>query len=152
MNKSIIIAILLVSMMVVARIIMGGLALLSGQVSLLSILLPIVLGLLILIGIIKGQRLAWQWGRLLGLFGGFVLTFATVGASLRIPEEPAMIIVAFLLAMQGLPLFFLFFALGTVGTKEHFRIICPGCGKSNVKGGNFLFSKVICRNCNAEWS
>jgi hypothetical protein len=152
MNKSITVAVVSVSIMVIARIIMGGLALLSGQVSPLSILLPIVFALLILIGIIKGQRLAWQWGRLLGLLGAFVLTFAAVGTSFHIPEEPALVIVTALVAMQGVPLFPMFFALGTAGAKEHFRLICPGCGKSKVKAGNFLFTKVICRQCNTAWS
>jgi len=131
---------------------MGGLALLSGQVSLLSIPIPIIVAVLILIGIIKGQRLAWQWGRLLGLLGAVILTFTAVSAFARIPDQPAMLIVAILIALQGIPLFPMFFALGTVGAKEHFRVICPACGKSKVKGGNFLYTKVICRECNTQWS
>jgi hypothetical protein len=138
--------------MVVARIIMGGLALLSGRVSPLSVLLPVAVALLILIGIIKGQRLAWQWGRLLGLIGAVLLTLMAIGAVIRIPEQPAMLIVAVLIGLQGVALFPMFFALGTTGAKEHFRVICPACGKSKVKGGNFLFTKVICRECNQEWS
>ena len=152
MNKPIIIAVLSVSMMVAARLIMGGLALLSGQVSPLSILVPIVVALLILIGIIKGQRLAWQWGRLLGLLGAITLTLAAIGMFMQVSEEPALIIVAILIALQGIPLFPMFFALGTAGAKQHFRVICPDCGKSKVKGSNFFFTKVICRNCNTEWS
>jgi len=138
--------------MVLARIIMGGLVLLSGQASLLFILLPIALVLLILIGIIKGQRLAWQWGRLLGLFGAVVLSLAAAGAFARVPDQPALLVVAILIALQGIPLFPMFFALGTVGAKEHFRVICPDCGQSKVRGGNFLFTKVICRKCNTQWA
>jgi hypothetical protein len=152
MNKSIIIAAASVSIMIVARIIMGGLALLFGRVSPLSVLLPIAVALLILIGIIKGQRLAWQWGRLLGLLGGVLLTLSAGGAALRIPDQPLMLINAFLLALQGVPLFPMFFALGTRGAREHFRVICPACGKSKVKGGNFLFTRVVCRECNHEWA
>lgn len=152
MKKPVIVAVVSVSIMVFARIIMGGLALLSDRVSPLSILLPVAVALLILIGIIKGQRLAWQWGRLLGLLGAVVLTLSAIGAAIRIPEQPAMLIVAVLIALQGVPLFPMFFALGTTGAKEHFRVICPACGKSRVKGGNFLFTKVICRECNHEWS
>jgi hypothetical protein len=138
--------------MVVARIITGILALLYGRVSPLSLLLPIAVALLILIGIIKGQRLAWQWGRLLGLVGAVLLTLLAVTTAIQIPERPALLIVAVLLALQGLPLFPMFFALGTTGAKEHFRVICPACGKSKVKGGDFLFTKVVCRECNQEWS
>jgi hypothetical protein len=152
MNKPIIVAIASVSIMIVARIIMGGLALLSGRVLPLLVLLPVAVALLILIGIIKGQRLAWQWGRLLGLLGAVVLTFSAIRVAIRIPDQPLMLIPAVLIALQGVPLFPMFFALGTTGAKEHFRVICPACGKSRVKGGNFLFTKVICRECNHEWS
>jgi len=89
---------------------------------------------------------------MLGLLGAIILTIAAVSTSACIPEEPAMLIIAILIALQGIPLFPMFFALGTVGAKEHFRVICPNCGKSNVKGGNFLFTKVVCRKCNAQWS
>ena len=152
MKKPIVVAVVSVSIMIIARIIMGGLALLSGQVSLLSILIPITLAFLILAGIITRQRLAWQWGRMLGLLGAIVLTFSAIVTGMQIPENPALIIVVIFIAMQGVPLFPMFFALGTVGAKEHFRVICPGCGKSKVKGGNFLFTKVVCRKCNAHWS
>lgn len=151
MNKSIIVAVLSVSMMVVARIIMAALVLLNGHFP-LPVLLPIVVAILILIGIVKGQRLAWQWGRLLGLVGAIILTLSAVGAAMRIPENPTLVIGTILLAMQGIPLFPLFFVLGTKEAKEHFRVICPQCGKSRVKGGNFLFTKVLCRVCGAEWS
>jgi hypothetical protein len=152
MKKPIIIAVVSVCTMVTARIVMGGLALLHGRVSLLAILLPIVVALLILIGIIKGHRLAWQWGRLVGLLGAIILTLSAYGAFVRIPVRPEMLIVAILMALQGIPLFPLFFALGTVAAKEHFRVICPSCGGSKVKGSDFLFTKVTCRNCNAQWS
>jgi hypothetical protein len=152
MKKPIIVAAISVSIMVVSRIIMGGLALLFGRVSPLSVLLPVAVALLILIGIIKGQRLAWQWGRLLGLLGAVVLTLTAIMAALRIPDQPLMLINAVLIGLQGVPLFPMFFALGTMGAKEHFGVICPACGKSRVKGGNFLFTKVICRQCNHEWS
>ena len=152
MKKPVTVAVASVSIMVIARIITGVLALLSGQVSPLPILLPVVVALLILIGIIKRQRLAWQWGRLLGLFGAVVFTLAAIGTATHVPEVPALLIVAVLVALQGVPLFPMFFALGTTGAKEHFRVICPACSKSKVKGGNFLFTKVICRECNQEWS
>lgn len=152
MKGSVLVAVASVGMMVTARIVMGALALLSGQVSPVSLILPIGVALLILIGILKGQRLAWQWGRMLGLLGAIILTLAAASASTEVAEEPAMLVVVILLGLQGIPLFPMFFALGTRGAKEHFRVICPDCGGSKVKGGDFLFTKAICRECNATWS
>ena len=101
MNKSIIVAAVSLSIMVVSRVIMGGLALWFGSASPLSALLPVAVALLILIGIIKGHRLAWQWGRMLGLLGAVVLTFTAIMVSLRIPEQPLLLITAVLVALQG---------------------------------------------------
>jgi hypothetical protein len=156
MKKPIVIAVVSVSIMVASRIIMGGLALLSGQLSpvdvLVDIMLPVLLAVLILVGIIKGHHLAWQWGRLLGLAAAILLTVIAVVTFAHSGEQPEMMIVAVFVAVQGIPLFPMFFALGTNGAREHFRLICPSCGSSRVKGANFLFTKAICRRCNATWS
>jgi hypothetical protein len=151
MNASILVAVISVAIMVLARLVMGGLAFLSGRVPIASITIPIGLGILILVGIILGQRLAWQWGRLLGLFGGIVLSLAAFGALARAGEAPGLVIVGVLLLMQGVPLFPMFFALGTQGARRHFRLICPQCGSSKPRGGNFLFTKAICRDCGTSW-
>jgi hypothetical protein len=151
MKVSILVAAVSVGVMVFARVFMGVLAMLSGTLSMVSVLIPVAVALLILIGIVRGQRLAWQWGRLLGLLGGLILTFAALGAFARASEQPGFLIVGVLLALQGVPLFPMFFALGTQGAREHFRLICPQCGSAKPKGGNFLYTKAICRKCSASW-
>jgi len=72
MNRPILVAAVCVGLMVLARVFMGVLALLSGQVSILAVVLPVAVALLIT--------------------GG-------------------------LLALQGMPLFPMFFALGTRGAR-----------------------------------
>ncbi len=152
MNVSILIAAVAIGLMVFARLFMGVLALLAGQASIAAVLLPVAVALLILYGIVMGQRLAWQWGRLLGLFGGIVLTLAAVGAFSNANGEPGMLIAGGLLMLQGVPLFPMFFALGTKGAREHFRLSCPNCGAAKPKGGNFLFTEAVCRKCDERWS
>ncbi|MBN1510303.1 MAG: hypothetical protein JW955_25875 [Sedimentisphaerales bacterium] len=151
MNASNIVAAISVGIMVFARLFMGILLFLSGNVSVVGIVLPVAVALLILIGILVGQRLAWQWGRLLGLLGGIILTLAAVGAFAQAQEGSGYVVAGVLMALQGLPLFPMFFALGTRGAKEHFRLICPECGSGRPKGGNFLFTKAVCRKCSATW-
>ena len=130
---------------------MGALAFALGTAPGISIVVPIVLAVLILAGIIVGHRLAWQWGRLLGLPGGLILSLAAFGAFSRAVEQPGFLVVGVLLAMQGLPLFPMFFALGTQGARKHFRLICPQCGSRKSRAANFLFTKAICRNCDTSW-
>ncbi len=151
MKTSILVAAVSVGIMVFARLFMGVLAFLSGSVSIFAVVFPVAIAVLILAGILKGQRLAWQWGRLLGLFGAIILTFAAFSAFMQVQEEPGYVVVGVLLALQGLPLFPMFFALGTRGAKEHFRVICPECGSTKPKGGDLLFTKAVCRKCKATW-
>lgn len=151
MSRSVWIAAVCGGIMVLSRLSMGVLAMIGGGVSILGVVAPVGIAVLILIGILAGQRLAWQWGRLLGLFGGLVLTFAAVGTFAKAQGRPEVLIVGILLLLQGAPLFPMFFALGMRGAREHFRLICPGCGHARPKGGNFLFTEAVCRKCAARW-
>ena len=45
----------------------------------------------------------------------------------------------------------MFFALGTDEARQYFRLVCPQCGRSRSRGGNFLHTQAICRNCKAAW-
>jgi hypothetical protein len=152
MHTSILVAAISVGIMVFARLFMGVLILLGGGGSILAVAVPIVVALLILYGIVMGHRLAWQWGRLLGLFGGVLLTLGALGVLARSAEGSGYLIAGVLLLLQGLPLFPMFFALGRPGAREHFRLTCPQCGYARPKGGNFLFTKAICRKCAASWT
>jgi len=151
MNASILVAAISVGVMVFARLLMGVLALGTGGASIPGVLLPIVVAVLIFWGIVAGHRLAWQWGRLLGLVGGILLTFAAVGVFSRADGQAGPLIVGTLVALQGIPLFPLFFALGTPQARQYFRLVCPQCGSSKPQGGNFLFSKAICKKCKTTW-
>jgi hypothetical protein len=151
MKISILIAATAIGLMVFARIFMGVLALVAGQASIVAVVLPVAVALLIMYGIVMGKRLAWQWGRLLGLLGGIILTLAAVGAFANAEGDPTTMIAGGLLALQGIPLFPMFFALGTKGAREHFRLTCPQCGAGKPKGGNFLFTEALCRKCGTRW-
>jgi hypothetical protein len=105
----------------------------------------------VLVGIVAGYRLAWQWGRLLGLVGGIVLTLAAIRVFSQAGGWAGPLIVATLIALQGVPLLPMFFAFGTRQARQHLRLICPQCGCRKSKGGNFLSTKAICKECRATW-
>jgi hypothetical protein len=48
-------------------------------------------------------------------------------------------------------MFPMFFALGTHEARQYFRLVCPQCGHRRPRGGNFLYTRAICRNCNVAW-
>lgn len=151
MSRSVWLAAVCGGIMVLSRLSMGVLAMIGGGNPILGFVVPVAIALLILVGILAGQRLAWQWGRLLGLFGGILLTFAAVGTFARAQGRPEVLIVGALLLLQGVPLFPMFFALGTRGAREHFRLSCPQCGHAKPRGGNFLFTEAVCRKCATRW-
>jgi hypothetical protein len=151
MNVSILVAAISVGLMVFARLLMGMLVLAGGGAAIPAVLIPIVVAVLILWGIVTGHRLAWQWGRLLGLVGGTLLTLMAIGVFSKAGGRPGLLIVGTLLALQGVPLFPMFFALGTPEARQHFRLVCPQCGSSKPKGGNFLFTKATCKKCKTVW-
>ena len=152
MKTPIIIAVVSVSFMFIVKVIAAATTFMAGQATIIKTLLPVIISLLILIGIVKGYRLAWQWGRIIGLIWAIIMAIIAYSVFAEIPENPEMLFFAILITFQEILLLSMFFALGTNAAKEHFHIICPDCGKSKVKGGNFLFTKVICRECNATWS
>lgn len=153
MPTSVLVAAIAVGIMVFSRLFMGVLILLGGGwAAMVNVVIPIAVALLILYGIIVGQRLAWQWGRLLGLLGGVLLTLTAVGILSRSAEGPGYLMIGVLLLLQGVPLFPMFFALGTQSARTHFRLTCPQCGHAKPKGGNFLFTRAVCRKCNASWT
>jgi len=151
-HPSILVAAISVGVMVFARLFMGVLIVVGGGGSVISVVVPIVVALLILYGIVMGHRLAWQWGRLLGLLGGVLLTFVAVVTLSNSADRPGLLIVGVLLLLQGIPLFPMFFALGTEGARAHFRLTCPQCGHAKPRGGNFLFTKAVCKKCGASWT
>jgi len=151
MNASVLVAVVSVVVVVLVRVAIGGLAFLSGRASLAGTVIPVGVAMLILAGIIVRHRLAWQWGRLVGLVGGIFLSISAVAFLSRAGEHPNLLFVAILLAMQGMPLLSMFFALGTQGARRHFRLICPNCGSQRSRAGNFLYTKIVCKDCDTSW-
>lgn len=151
MPKSIVVAIVAVAVMVLGRIVCSLFLLASGDASLFRSLIPVLVALLILVGIITGHRLAWQWGRILGIISAILLTLLTLSVFTKATPANGSTIIAGFLSLSAVSLYVLFFMLGTTSAKTHFKLICPLCGAAKPKGGNFLYTKAICKKCNAEW-
>lgn len=111
--------------------------------------------LLILWGIVVGNRLAWQWGRLIAPLGAFLLGLSIV-VGVRVAQnardlwEFSPYLVTGLLSI--VLLLVIFFALGTVSARRHFRLVCPRCGSSRSRAVDFSFSLASCQRCRYRWS
>lgn len=109
--------------------------------------LRLIIPFLILLGIIKGNRLAWQWGRLLTILAFVGILISTImifikGGSYS-QANPFLFV--------GVPSLLIFISFGTYSAKEHFRLICPNCVKAKIKPDDFLFNNAKCKKCNHVW-
>ena len=112
-------------------------------------------GLLILWGMIVGNRLAWQWGRLLGVLAAIVLTIVTLAAFSEVRKAnsltPALILGVGFPLLEAVCLYTIFFALGRPSAKRYFRLECPSCGQFTNTANDFLFAQAKCRACRKVW-
>lgn len=104
---------------------------------------------LLVLGLWRGSRLAWLWGRYLTLVLGVAvaarLTFGVVRHELETP-----VLLAASLALC-LPLFTAGIALGRRSVHAAFDLVCPACGTSTSLGADLLFRKARCGTCKQVW-
>jgi hypothetical protein len=106
------------------------------------------IGALIIAGFVNGHRLAWQWGRLIGLVlgTGFLLMSATL--ALRGDNNPLTFSIA---AVFSASLILMGVLLGLPKSRAYFRLVCPDCGSREVKATDFLFNTAKCEKCECRW-
>lgn len=103
---------------------------------------------LVLYGVIKGHKLAWQWGRFASVVGFVGMVAGLVGklqgGYLVTYSDLPYIMVAIFAAI-------VYFALGMESSREHFGLVCPSCSSHKVAAENLMFSKAKCKQCKSTW-
>jgi hypothetical protein len=113
-----------------------------------------ILSALVLWGLIAGHRLAWQWGRVLGLLGALLMLLVGIVSFAGGPVAGGILAK---LVMSGAALFIsaclftIVFALGTQSAKKYFRLRCPECGRYTNSAADFFFNQAKCKNCGEIW-
>ena len=112
-----------------------------------------VVSILILVGFIKGHKLAWQWGRVLGLLGACLYSAVFIAIILNSDglHSENYIFVGSILLFVIIPLFTIFISLGTLSARKHFQLLCPECDIPTSKAADFLFNKAKCKKCGNVW-
>lgn len=116
--------------------------------------ISVVVGGLILWGLVVGHRLAWQWGRVLGVIGAVLMLLVGV-VSLAAGAAPGNPVARFIIAGVSLfvsgCLFTIFFSLGSRSAKAYFALRCPECRAFTSAAADFLFNKAKCKKCGEIW-
>jgi hypothetical protein len=106
----------------------------------------LALGAVVVRGLLRRHRLAWQWGRLGGyVFGAWELAHGTWSAVERTVDWLSVRGILF-----GVLWLFSAVALGSSDAKAWFRVICPRCGRTGVSA-NLYYSEGRCRRCARSW-
>jgi hypothetical protein len=104
---------------------------------------------LLVLGLWRGSRLAWLWGRHLTLvLGVAVAARLSLGVVRHELEAPVLVVASLALC---LPLFTAGIALGRRSVQDAFSLVCPACGTPTSLGADFLFRKARCRKCDHVW-
>ena len=111
---------------------------------------PLAVSGLLLAGMVKGHRLAWQGtlpavrgrGRVGALAGLNSLTGRRAGAAI----VGAVVGFGAAIAFLAIPL-----ALRRPSAAIHFRLICPACQTRTTKADDLFFSKTRCLRCRNLW-
>lgn len=111
-------------------------------------LLPsLILPGLIAYGIVRRHRLAWQWGRLVGLGVALLQVFLSVLTIARFGAP------AKALPLLGLsaPLLAIGVALGRPSAREWFGMACPVCGAQRSRPVDLFYNRARCKACQYVW-
>ena len=103
---------------------------------------------LLAMGLLRGSRLAWLWGRYLTLVLAASLVARVVVGLARREFEFGVLAVSLTLAV---PLIVTGFALGRPSAYAYYGLVCPACGSRTGLGADFLFQKARCRRCRNVW-
>lgn len=150
MPASVRFAVAAVAVLVATNFGLLALILLGGMVSPLLIL-SLVLTSLVLWGLLRRHRLAWQWGRVLALFSALMNT-AVLFLDFMVED----IVIAsgwlfWVFVFQVVCLYSVFFALGKSTALEYFNLLCPLCQKATKRAANFWFTRARCKACDHVW-
>lgn len=134
---------------VVAAVVLVGLfmlvdlsdALLRQQ--LVGAAITIAIATLILVGLVRRNALAWQWGVympiLAALNGLAALAYATGPLAVALCTTALGANVAIPVLLTRAP------------SRHYFGVACPRCGSMRTGATDFLFNGHRCKDCNVEW-
>jgi hypothetical protein len=159
MPTSVLTAVIALGIMLTSEFVLAVFVLLREPEAEFRPFIGLLIGGLVLWGLIVGHRLAWQWGRILGVIAAVLLTASlalgmTLTAEKGTGNEPgwSLAVKVVLLAVMAGYLWTIYFALGRASALEHFQLRCPKCNQITRQAADFFFNRAKCKSCQHVWS
>ena len=139
---------------VITAIVLVGVVVTFDLLSLLGRVAPLKLAeipieALIIVGLVRGHALAWQWGIIvptLAVLGGLALLGPALSMFDGNPVAAALIFL--LIAINvAIPI-----VLSTKSARIFYGLKCPKCGEVRGRAASFLFAKRKCAACKFVWT
>jgi len=146
MPISIIISVIALLILVVYDLFLASFTFKMEPKFMISFFGTLLVGILILWGLVTRKRLAWQWGRVIGLVAGIL---STIGAIASISQmviansgNTAHVLATITLSIHSVCLVVITSMLGRNSAKEFFGLICPVLRSIQRYSCGFLFQTV----------
>jgi len=138
----------------------------QGRVPWLQTGVAIAVFVLILAGLVRGRRAAWQWGRAVGFLLSALLFAAAIVAAFRVLPRQVLEDDGFAAAVEaagfflpllvpllglGVPLLVVAIALGRPSAFVWFGLVCPNCGARAPRAMDLRFHEARCRSCGERY-
>lgn len=123
----------------------------------------LLIAILVLYGVFRRYRLAWLWGRRIGLAGAILnaivavvhLVAATTGpgdsAEILQLDLTSRLLLAGFCAAAAIAQVMVYIALGFPSAVSFFDLDCPQCQATEVSANDFFFEQVKCGKCGNVW-
>ena len=149
MPTSVKVAVIATGVTVAFSFLSGVISLVNGAGSIGSLATNLVIGGLILAGMVRGHRLAWQWGRITGVLSLIVLSIALASLLSQVARLNAAELLGLVItSVMAVCVLAAVIALSLPSAFGHFRLVCPQCARRTTAAGDFLFEKAKCKRCN----
>lgn len=132
----------------VAFVLVGAVsAVAASQMSAGTAAANVAVAVLVLLGMIFGHALAWQWGRVIPVLALLALLGALGAARESGSSSAVVFVVSAMAVMLSLPVL-----LSLPSSRRWFALECPRCHTLRTQAASFLYNWRRCKRCNVKWT
>lgn len=147
MPGAVIAVVVLIGYYVVFVLVASVSAVATAQMSVTAGAGNIAVAVLVLLGMIFGHALAWQWGRVIPILALLALFGALAGAVDSGSTGAVIFVVSAMAVMLAVPVL-----LSFGSSRRWFALECPRCHTLRTQAASFFYNWRRCKKCHVKWT